>query len=244
MTSTWVTVSAQDVATFMDPAILASMNKNNSSALQNVLDTLVDEVRGHIVRSNRAPLSLTPKSIPPEGKRHVIALALNAMASSTPQLAMYCETKSFERRVNWAENWLAETQNGDVSWPVDPDSANMPTGTMWGDQTAVIGVQQVFPILNSGGSGYVIGDVLYASGGYQAIGVLASFTVTSIDSSGQVIGVSLTNTGNYTTPPSSPNAVTGGTGTGCQLTLITGNVQAARIDMTTDGAWSAPYLST
>lgn len=71
--------------------------------------------------------------------------------------------------------------------------------------------------INAGGSGYTSGDVLTLSGGTAT--TPATFSVTSVQA-GAVTGVSLVQGGAYTAHPASNNrATTGGTGTGCVLTI-------------------------
>ena len=68
----------------------------------------------------------------------------------------------------------------------------------------------------AGGSGYVVGDILTLSGGTSTH--VATFKVTTV-SSGAVTAVTPVNGGAYTTPPGNPVSTTGGTGTGCTLTV-------------------------
>jgi hypothetical protein len=72
----------------------------------------------------------------------------------------------------------------------------------------------------STGSGYVVGDILtlVGTGGTLAGANQAQFRVVSV-SAGVVTGVVSINAPYYTTAPTAPSAVTGGTGTGCTLTL-------------------------
>lgn len=69
----------------------------------------------------------------------------------------------------------------------------------------------------AGGSSYVVGDTLTASGG---TGTAATFEVIAV-SAGAVTRVMVTSGGDYTALPSSPISTTGGTGTGCTLTIYT-----------------------
>jgi hypothetical protein len=69
----------------------------------------------------------------------------------------------------------------------------------------------------SSGNGYVVGDMLYPSGG-TAI-ERASFRVTQVGPNGEVEAVIPVNRGNYSVLPSTPNSATGGSGTGCTLFL-------------------------
>lgn len=73
------------------------------------------------------------------------------------------------------------------------------------------------------GTGYTVGDVLTLSGGTLVAGLpRAQLTVTSVDpSTGGVTGVSLLGGGFYTAgnAPTSPAAVTGGTGSGATFTV-------------------------
>jgi hypothetical protein len=68
----------------------------------------------------------------------------------------------------------------------------------------------------SGGTGYTNGDVLTIVGGTPS--GAATYTVTGV-SGGAVTSVSALNSGAYTTAPTNPVSVTGGTGTGATLNL-------------------------
>jgi hypothetical protein len=68
----------------------------------------------------------------------------------------------------------------------------------------------------AGGSTYAVNDVLTLSGG--TFGSAATFTVTEV-SSGAVVSVEMTTPGDYTAIPTDPVSTTGGSGTGCTLTV-------------------------
>jgi hypothetical protein len=74
------------------------------------------------------------------------------------------------------------------------------------------------PTITSGGSGYTVGDVLTFSGGVLGSGGYASTVTVSTVSAGVITGITITNYGAYTTVPTSPVSVTGGTGTGATFT--------------------------
>jgi len=82
---------------------------------------------------------------------------------------------------------------------------------------AGVGTLSIGASVASGGTGYVIGDVLTVSGGTST--VPAQLTVSSIGTSGVITAVNVTNAGTYTVIPSSPAAVTGGSGTGATSTV-------------------------
>lgn len=69
----------------------------------------------------------------------------------------------------------------------------------------------------AGGSGYVAGDVLTVSGGTALIA--AEITVDTVDGSGAVLTGSISNAGSYTTLPTNPVSVTGGTGSSATFNL-------------------------
>lgn len=88
-------------------------------------------------------------------------------------------------------------------------------------------------VVNAGGTGYTVGDILTASGGTSSFP--ATFEVTSV-STGAVTGVRIRNGGAYTVSPSNPVSVTGGTGSGCTLNLtITATGWTAVRDTTPGG---------
>lgn len=70
---------------------------------------------------------------------------------------------------------------------------------------------------SAGGTGYVVGDILTLSTGTFINGA-ATFRVKTV-SGGAVTAVVLREAGDYTADPSSPSATTGGTGSGCTLTV-------------------------
>jgi hypothetical protein len=70
--------------------------------------------------------------------------------------------------------------------------------------------------VSAGGSSYVVGDKLTVSGG--TFGTAATFEVTGV-SGGAVTTVELLAGGDYTATPGNPASTTGGTGTGCTLTV-------------------------
>lgn len=63
--------------------------------------------------------------------------------------------------------------------------------------------------INAGGTGYTVGDVLTVSGGTKTISM--ELVVTSVNS-GVIDGVRISQSGAYTSTPSNPVSVTGGTG--------------------------------
>lgn len=69
----------------------------------------------------------------------------------------------------------------------------------------------------AGGTGYVVGDILTTVGG--TFSYAATWFVATIGGGGSVATVSVRNGGAYTVNPTNPASTTGGTGTGCTLTL-------------------------
>jgi hypothetical protein len=72
--------------------------------------------------------------------------------------------------------------------------------------------------VQSGGSGYTVGNVLTISGGTPN-GSAATYTVTGV-SGGAVTAVTVLLASSYTALPTNPASTTGGTGTGCTLNLL------------------------
>lgn len=84
--------------------------------------------------------------------------------------------------------------------------------------------------VSAGGSSYVVGDVL---GSATGTGQAASFTVATV-SSGAITSVTLSNVGYFSVNPSSPDSVTGGSGSSAALALTFGSqlTKWPRIGMT------------
>jgi hypothetical protein len=77
--------------------------------------------------------------------------------------------------------------------------------------------------INVAGNGYTVGDVLDVLGGTLAAdGVPAQITVGLVDLAGKVLWGTVTQKGGYTTPPDWPASVSGGTGAGAQVTVLSG----------------------
>lgn len=87
----------------------------------------------------------------------------------------------------------------------------------------------------AGGSGYVVGDTLTLSGGTAV--TQATFRVATV-SSGAVTSVTLLTPGNYVTNPGSPVSTTGGTGTGCTLTVTFGGTGERELILQGSGSGS------
>lgn len=83
----------------------------------------------------------------------------------------------------------------------------------------------------STGSGYAVGDVIFANGGTLTTSTAAplaqqnqptAITVTTVSGSGAITAISVQNAGFYYIRPSSPNVATGGSGTGASILLVYG----------------------
>jgi len=68
----------------------------------------------------------------------------------------------------------------------------------------------------AGGTGYVVGDILTAVGG---TGTAATLRVVKLGANGSVRGLKVQTGGNYSVRPGSGVSTTGGTGTGCTVTM-------------------------
>lgn len=74
--------------------------------------------------------------------------------------------------------------------------------------------------ISAAGSGYVVGDLVLVPGGTLATGGLAAAVeVISVNGSGGITGGTIVVAGPYTTAPTNPVTVTGGTGTGMHLSF-------------------------
>jgi hypothetical protein len=78
-------------------------------------------------------------------------------------------------------------------------------------------MQNLAATIQSGGTGYTVGDVLTMVGGTPQ-SAAGTFTVATV-SSGVVTSVTNSSFQNYSVLPSNPISVTGGTGTGCTLNV-------------------------
>jgi hypothetical protein len=100
--------------------------------------------------------------------------------------------------------------------------------------------------VNAGGTGYTVGDILSVAGGTGT--VTAQIEVTTISGgggTGPITGVRIYNAGVYTANPSTPNSVTGGTGSSATITLtFVDNGWTAERDSTWSGSQKEVILSS
>jgi len=72
--------------------------------------------------------------------------------------------------------------------------------------------------INTAGTGYAAGDVLYADGGIYSIPV--EITVDTVGGAGDITGVSITNIGSYTSVPTNPvSVITSGSGINADFSI-------------------------
>lgn len=71
--------------------------------------------------------------------------------------------------------------------------------------------------INAAGTGYTVGNTLSVTGGIGSVPV--ELTVSTVNGSGGVTGVTITNAGDYTTTPTNPVSVTGGSGSAATFNL-------------------------
>lgn len=71
----------------------------------------------------------------------------------------------------------------------------------------------------SGGTGYVVNDLLTLSGGVGSATLNAAVVKVTAVTGGVITAVSINNAGDYSTAPATPNSPTGGTGTGASLNV-------------------------
>jgi hypothetical protein len=75
--------------------------------------------------------------------------------------------------------------------------------------------------VTAAGTGYVAGDTLAVVGGIGTI--TTELTVSTVNGTGGVTGVTITNAGQYSTAPTNPVSVTGGTGSAATFTITFDN---------------------
>ena len=107
------------------------------------------------------------------------------------------------------------------------------TGTGTGATAVVSSVKMTAATIASGGSGYVVGDVVTISGG---TGTKATYTVEAVDANGAVTAGSITTAGAYTAViTGTTTVVTGGTGTDLTFTVSTIRYGINAVNVTAQG---------
>jgi hypothetical protein len=110
--------------------------------------------------------------------------------------------------------------NAGVGYTTAPTwTASAPTTSGGTTATGTTTLLLYSPVINAGGTGYTVNDVLTIVGGTRT--VAAQLTVTSV-SAGVITGVTILGGGTYTATPTYPASVTGGTGSGATFTLSAG----------------------
>ena len=81
---------------------------------------------------------------------------------------------------------------------------------------------QAFSVtVTAAGTGYTVGDTLAVVGG---IGLITTeLTVSTVNGTGGITGITITNAGQYSTAPTNPVSVTGGTGSAATFTITYDN---------------------
>ena len=96
--------------------ILNGIDGNNPNGGSGV----VGLIRGAISKGNRTPLSATPNSVPPEGVRYALALAVQELVASTPNMGWSIKD-GFDLLIGKAEAWLESLGRGEpTDYPTDP----------------------------------------------------------------------------------------------------------------------------
>lgn len=121
-------------------------------------------------------------------------------------------------------NWVGRIFTANGSKPVDSfDRMAGPTAMGIDYSSANLAFYRLASsTLNSGGTGYTVGDVITVSGG-TSVGATTQWKVATVNGSGAIIApLTLVNTGIYTSPPLAATSystltVTGGTGTGANI---------------------------
>jgi len=117
------------------------------------------------------------------------------------------------------------------------------TGAMQATASATLTFTVTGVSVATGGTGYTAGDVLTLVGG---TGTAAQANVLTVDptNSNAILTVAVSSSGSYSVAPTSPVAVTGGTGSGATLNATTnGSVSAITITNAGDGYTTAPNVS-
>jgi len=89
---------------------------------------VVARVRGIIAtRSRGHQISLTPGSVPPEAKQHVLVLAARQLIDSIPVMASAISANdNYPTLYTQAENWIKNImEGGSVTSPDDPSPATV-----------------------------------------------------------------------------------------------------------------------
>lgn len=144
------------------------VDEESTNRRDEIVSTIVHEVRAAIQTAGRVPLSVTPNTVPPGAKRHVLNMAAWQIVNSTPNLNMAILTekgistpfaKFYEEAVKYIDSL---TKGNSVPAPTDPCGQDYETAVSdtnpaissvnWGDVTADDTDYERGYYLTSGGS--------------------------------------------------------------------------------------------
>ena len=140
MPTNWKTPTADDLNKVISALVQEKANENTGAdsvpggALDPeapdrrdaLVDLVIDEFRGAIIAGSRIPLSLTPRSVPPECVVHVLSAAAYRLVNSVPNLQMVLLTDGglyapLAQMYTDAKRMLKELSDGrPVTFPDDP----------------------------------------------------------------------------------------------------------------------------
>ena len=148
----WFVPTADWLANSMSGAVLTRVELPDVQGQQTSLPTdkanyalqnVVNRVRGAIGKGNRTPLSQTAGSVPPEGVQFTLALTVESLVSSVPNMG-WTITPEFVDIIKDAKAWLKDLASGEpTDWPTDPIGTDasgyqVATGTVGGDMQGEI----------------------------------------------------------------------------------------------------------
>ena len=123
--------------------------------------------------------------------------------------------------------------SGYTSIPSVAISAPTTAGGVQSTATAIVQIRQTSGVtINSGGTGYTVGDTLTVVGG---TGTAAQFTVATV-SSGVITTITLAIGGAYSALPTFPASVSGGTGSSATFTFTDMSLSATPVTITAAGS--------
>jgi hypothetical protein len=132
----WKVPTVDDAQTLLSSIIVGAANELDSGGterLEKILTIVVDEVRGAILAAGVVPLSITDGSVPSEGVRPTLMLAVGDLVNSTPQLQQFTQSDWLNQGLKSARDWLESVKKGQsVTIPTDPDP-DFELNPDWGD---------------------------------------------------------------------------------------------------------------
>jgi hypothetical protein len=193
----------------------AGLRVQNASALDLFRVTGNSGTVANYLRAN-ASLAASAPSISSDGSDTNISLAIQPKGTGAINLAAGSSGVNISN--GGTVTAITRTAGGSGYTGLITAAISAPTTAGGVQATVAIGTGAITQAIVSGGTGYTVGNILNVSGGTVINSSVQQIRVDAV-SGGVITGISVAGFGQYTTLPTNPVSVTGGSGSGATFNL-------------------------